>query len=699
MVWPRLREEIELFEGPRMADGQPSWTLHDPTRNQFFRIDWMTFEILCHWSIGSPDAIASVICSNTPLHPEARDVEAVVDFLTNNELIKPAAGTAARMAATINARRQKFWTWLLHHYLFFRLPLIKPDAWLSHYLPKIEFFYSRQFFRLTAAAGIVGMLQIYRQWEQFSATLVDSFTWQGALCYGITLFAVKGIHELGHAFTAKRYGCRIPTMGLAFLVMWPVAYTDTNEVWKLREKNRRLAVAAAGVASELIVAAWALLFWSFLPEGLPKSVAFMLGTTIWVSSVMVNLSPFMRFDGYFLLLDYLDMPNLHARAFALARWDIRERLFKFQDAPPEIFKPEKQRGLVIFAWLTWAYRLALLLGVAALVYHFFIKAIGIFLFLIEFGVFIFLPIYKEAKIWFERRNLITKSSHGRRSIALAIVILGLFVIPWPSRVTSSGILRPVETWPIYAPQAAQIIALPVANGDIVEKGTLIIQISSPELSRKLDQASNNQNILRWRSATAGLDSETKQNQQALAAEEATANAQLQAVTIDLNLFSPKAPFDGRLVDLDPDLRPGMWVEKKERIATLVSDKSSLVETFLDEEEVSRVQKADGGFFISDSLTGPTLSLHVISIDKDATRMLPDGLLAAENGGSIMTRVQHGNYVPERAVYRVHLLVDSETAEFSGKHIRGTVVIRGDWEAPGFRFLRSAFGLLWRELGF
>jgi hypothetical protein len=65
------------------------------------------------------------------------------------------------------------------------------------------------------------------------ATLVDSLTWQGLLAYGLTLGFVKVLHELGHGLMAKRFGCRVPTMGVAFLVLWPVAYTDTNEVWKL----------------------------------------------------------------------------------------------------------------------------------------------------------------------------------------------------------------------------------------------------------------------------------------------------------------------------------------------------------------------------------------------------------------------------------------------------------------------------------
>ena len=131
-------------------------------------------------------------------------------------------------------------------------------------------------------------------------------------------------------------------------------------------------------------------------------MAFLLATTTWVSTLAINASPFMRFDGYFLLSDFLQMPNLHSRAFALARWDMREKLFKLGEPPPESFSDTKRLGLILFAWATWIYRLVLFLGIAALVYHFFIKALGIMLFLVEIVWFIAKPLWSEISEWYSR---------------------------------------------------------------------------------------------------------------------------------------------------------------------------------------------------------------------------------------------------------------------------------------------------------
>jgi len=125
-----------------------------------------------------------------------------------------------------------------------------------------------------------------------------------------------------------------------------------------------------------MIAAWATLAWALLPEGGIRSAMFVLATSSWIGTLAINASPFMRFDGYFIVSDALDIPNLHARSFALARWKLREWLFDLGDAPPEYFKPATQKGLILFAWVTWIYRLVVFLGIAALVYFYFSNFLG-----------------------------------------------------------------------------------------------------------------------------------------------------------------------------------------------------------------------------------------------------------------------------------------------------------------------------------
>lgn len=701
--WQPLREELDVLTGPVLPDGQPSWTLHDPVRNLFFQLDWASFEVLRRWHLADPQTIATDIGASTTLQVSASDVQQLQQFLQNNELLQPPHLGAATMAAQWQRRRAGWSQWLLHNYLFFRVPLLRPDRWLARWAPRLDFVFRPGFWWLTLAALAWGLWGVARSWEVFHATLVDMWSLQGLLAYGITLAGVKCLHEMGHGITAKRYGCQVPTMGLAFLVLWPVAYTDTNEVWKLTDRGQRLRVAAAGITTELLIAVWALLAWLWLPEGWPKSMAFLLATTTWVSTVLINASPFMRFDGYFLLSDYLQLPNLHSRAFALARWDLRERLFALGEAPPEHFPLGQQRFLIAFAWATWIYRLVLFLGIAALVYHFFIKAVGILLFAVEIVWFIAKPVWSELKAWRERKEQIASSHRARWSAALGIVFLALFVVPWPVPVLSSGMLQTSVQWPLHAPDAAQLIQAPIANGSAVEVDSPVFALASPAL-----QAAAQQNLARLQqvgqqSAASGMDGDLRRDWQLWQDRQAEALAQQAALESDAARFQLKSGSSGVLRDVDPDLQVGEWVARRELLGRVVDTQSLEVVSYVTEQELNRIKIGDRGLFIPEGAGGGALSLRVRSIDQDASRSLNEGALAAQAGGNVPVRQQQGVNYPEQPVYRVVFDVDHSGAAMptwvAQHQWRGKVSIRGTWEAPGAQFVRSAASVFWREAGF
>lgn len=697
---PPLRDELALLDGPAALDGAPTWSLHDPVRNQFYRIDWSTFEILARWHLGNPEQIAAAIEAETTLSLDEQDVAQVARFLADHQLIRPLgeAGTA-RLVFQEKARHSTLWQWLLHHYLFFRVPLIRPDRWLVSQLPRVEPFYSATFLRLTLAALALGLYQVVRQWEHFAATLVDTFTWRGAMGYGVALIFVKVLHEFGHAFTARRLGCRVPTMGVAFLVMWPVAYTDVNEAWRLTRRRDRLAVGAAGILTELAVAAWATLAWALLPDGTLRGMAFMLATTTWVATLAINASPFMRFDGYFLLSDYLDFPNLHARSFALARWDLRERLFGLGEAAPEFLPAARRRGLILFAYGVWLYRLILFVGIALLVYHYFFKALGILLFAVEIGWFVALPMWKEIAEWRSRWPEIKAKGGGRGKLwlPLPLLLLAVALVPWNFQVSSQGLMRSARHYPLFSPGPAQIEAMPVKPGDPVTAGQTILKLSTDDAEYRRRLAEARFSRLAWQAEVSGLDESLRARQPVTVEEREAARAELAGSTDELKRYTVTAPFDGVLADIAPDLRVGESVGRQQQLGVLIDPKAWEVETYLGDAEVERIAVGDSGRFVPETPGLPTRSLKVVRIDRDATRALPDAMLAVGHGGEILVRERNGQLIPERAVYRVVLAVQDADAP-PGRVLRGSVTIHGEPKSLAGDFIRSAAALLIRESG-
>ena len=129
------------------------------------------------------------------------------------------------------------------------------------------------------------------------------FTFEGALVSVAAVILVKSLHEMGHGYMAYRYGCHVPTMGLAFMTFVPMLYTDITDAWKLSSRRERLMIDSAGIQVEIVLGMLCLFLWSFLPDGALRSAVFVTATVSWVMSLMINLSPLMRFDGYFIFSD------------------------------------------------------------------------------------------------------------------------------------------------------------------------------------------------------------------------------------------------------------------------------------------------------------------------------------------------------------------------------------------------------------
>ncbi len=140
----------------------------------------------------------------------------------------------------------------------------------------------------------------------------------------------------------------MPIIGVAFLVLFPVLYTDTT----LKHRDQRLMIDVAGILTELAIAIIATMFWVFLPDGPMRSIAFTTSTLSWFLSLVINLNPFMRFDGYYILSDASGVENMQERSFAFAKWRMREVLFKPNIAPPEVLSTNLQRLLIYHAWGT-----------------------------------------------------------------------------------------------------------------------------------------------------------------------------------------------------------------------------------------------------------------------------------------------------------------------------------------------------------
>jgi len=237
-----------------------------------------------------------------------------------------------------------------------------------------------------------------------------------------------------------------------------------------------MLIGAAGMITELAIAAICTFLWSFLPEGPLRSAAFIIATTGWVMTLAVNLNPLMRFDGYYLLSDLLGVHNLQERSFTFAKWKLRRLLFGLRDPPPEGVLPSLQTKLTIYAWSTWIYRFFLFIGIALLVYHFFFKALGLLLFAVEIMWFIVLPIMRELIVWWSMRSTALKTRRFVVTATSVCVLLGLAFIPCSGRVSFPAILQSAQYATVYAPEPGRIVDVFLKRNQRVKRMRCIVGV-------------------------------------------------------------------------------------------------------------------------------------------------------------------------------------------------------------------------------
>lgn len=236
---PKLRQGLNITFSDYDLDGKPQWLIYDGGRNKFFVIGWSEYELLKRWDLSSAEKIVDAVNHETKLQVEIADVENLISFLKHNYLVQQSGHQIYKDAKSQKIfKEENILHWLVSYYLFFRIPLWHPDNFLTRTKYIGNFLFNRFTAYVFICLGIIALYQISLQWEQFIHTFPTVFTWDGLVYYFFAFLICKFCHELGHAYMSKRYGVPVPTLGVAFLVFWPVLFTDTTLSWSLKSNKR-----------------------------------------------------------------------------------------------------------------------------------------------------------------------------------------------------------------------------------------------------------------------------------------------------------------------------------------------------------------------------------------------------------------------------------------------------------------------------
>jgi putative peptide zinc metalloprotease protein len=690
-----LREDIDIHPAPPRENGAPCWTLHDITANRFFSVGLDEVRILKHWGAGSPEKVARAASAESPWPIPAEQVEELAAFLAQGQLLQASSARDTEYLLTLAKRRdQGLLKKILHTYLSVRIPLLRPQRLLQAMLPYTAWLFSPVFLLLTVLAGLCGAALVSVRWDEYTSFLPDMLTPSGIISMLLALSLAKVLHEFGHALTATRYGCRVSVMGLAIIVGCPMLYTDATEAWKLSEHGSRLRISLAGLGVELMLAAWALLFWNLVEPGHLRDALFLFSGVTWLVSLAINISPFMRFDGYYLLMDLWGIPNLQTRAFALATWKLRGLIFRVDLPNPDNVPEHTQRLMIIYAVCTWLYRFFLFLGIALVIYAFFFKVLGVVLMVVEIGWFIALPIWREVRAW--------RTLHKQVSMRPgALVFLGalmtmFFAMPWPRVISMPAMLQLQDEVHVYAPYGGRIEEFSVRPGDMVEAGQVLVRMSSPELMHDLESARFRVTQAELRVNAAGLGHKDRAELSILQEELRTARAALRRYEDEKALLVLVAPRSGRVMAADETMLPGTTAAPGQELLLLATPGAWEIHALAESEDFSRLDMGQTARFLPENPALPAVPCVIRRLDTYADRSLDWPLLAGVHGGQIETTLQDPP-VMQTPRHRVLCLPEGEIE--AQTRVRGVVTKRIWTESLARRTWIKARVLWESEMGF
>ena len=503
---------------------------------------------------------------------------------------------------------------------------------------------------------------------------------------------IKAVHELGHAVTVRHFGGEVHEMGLTLMLLTPAPYVDASAANLFESRSHRVAVSAAGIMVELLIAALAVAVWLIVQPGVIRDLALVVLLICSVSTLLINGNPLLKLDGYYVMSDALQLPNLAARSNAW--WTAM--FYKLARGQQQVSEATLAAGelkwLALYAPASWMFRFGLLFALVGWV--------GSKSATLGWGMGLGLLGWMAVKGTAFLLQL-SGMAVGRRTrvLALAAITFGvigllLFALPLPSTVVARGVVWPPERAQVRPEVSGIVAGVAAANGALVMPGEILMTLTDPSLSaeheRKISQLAGlqaQQYLSLMQNPVKAVD---------IAGSISRIEAEIERVEQQLNQLQVRSQVAGRMVLSSLDDLPGSYAARGMMLGYIVGDGPANVRVVLDEQNVVLVR--DRIKAVEVRLADFPAQVMLGQLDREvpgATRKLPNPVLGDRRGGDIL--VDPSDKEAMRTLAPV-FLVDVKVPEYSASRIGGRAWVKFDlgYEPPGWQLLRRLRQLVLRD---
>ena len=457
----QLRMRPDLTAAQHRYLGQVYWVLKEPIGLKYFRFQEEEYAIL-QMLDGETSLDEIKVEFERRFPPQKITVEELGHFVgmlhKSGLVIANVSGQGQQLRKRYTERYWKEFAGTASNLLAIRFKGIDPDRLLQWLYPKLQWFFSVPAMIVCLLLAMAALLLVTVQFESFHnklPTFHQFFEAKNWIYLGITLGVTKVIHEFGHGLSCKHFGGECHEMGVMMLVLTPCLYCNVSDSWMLPNKWQRAAIGAAGMYVEVVIASICTFLWWFSAPGMLNQLCLSTMFVCSISTIIFNANPLLRYDGYYILSDLTEIPNLRQKASTILNRKLGAWCLGLEE-PDDPFLP--QRNQIFFALYTVAasiYKWMVLFGILFFLYKvlepYDLKVLSQMLAIFSLTTLVVMPLYKVAKFFYVPGRL---HKVKRKNVNITLGVLGavaafVLFVPLPFRVISPLELKPRDAEPVY----------------------------------------------------------------------------------------------------------------------------------------------------------------------------------------------------------------------------------------------------------
>lgn len=521
--------------------------------------------------------------------------------------------------------------------LAIRISLLNPDKFLTRWMPVVNPLFSKTSAVIISVLLLAALMLMTKHWSLLTNHAVEhALSPYNLLVMWFVYPFIKGIHELGHGFAVKKWGGEVHEMGIMLLVLMPVPYVDASAASSFRSKYQRMVVGAVGIFVELALASVALLLWLNIQQGLISDILFNVMLIGGVSTLLFNGNPLLRFDGYHVMQDMIEIPGLGNRANSYYKYLVQKYLFNVKEMKSPVTARGESSWFAIYGLAAFVYRLFILTVIVIFVagQYFFI---GIVLAIWAIFMQLVLPVLKFIRYLINSPKL----SHRRQRAlgisfgSIAMVLLMLFLIPVPLNTMAEGVVWMPESAHVRAGNNGFIEKVLVEDGERVTKDTPLVVTYDPLIQSQLKLMVSRKAELKARhdSLVQGDIVEAE-----IALEEVKIlSGKIQRLREQISEMTITSPADGTFIISESKDLEGHYLKQGDPIAYVIDFKDVSVRVVVPQNSIGLVRKRTQKVELRVSGNVDTrLDSFVEREIPAATYKLPSKALSQNGGGKIQT---------------------------------------------------------------